>query len=483
MTGKLLRSLLFLTMLLPVIGHPLSAQMISHPGAPPSRDAAFYTDKVLVFYSPTCGRCIDALDFFERAAVVYPGLPIVCLNIRHPDGRHNIDFLIALSHQFGLPDRGMPRIFIGNTNYAGFYQGGMRVEYSERYGGLFGFRGTLWRRLQAFAQKKGYPMADTEEARILAARGLVAPAATGPGRFWPLLLPLLSGLSWLVLRKRWKGSPQTRRYWLITTIFLLLLALILVLGTVPRDEVTRFARSLPFAPFVMAVALVDGFNPCAFTVLFILLSLLTYTRERARMLLIGTVFTVTSALMYYLFIIILALVGSIFLQHSGDVVLRILGVVVLIAGVINLKDFLYFKQGFSLTLSDKQQQRVGQQAGKISQAASGKALAAAIGGTFLLAVAVNLVELGCTAILPTVYIGALFKRFGAGPSPAHFLWTALYALMYIVPLVVVLTLFMFTFRSRRMTETQGRMLKLLGGVFMVVCGLVMLLLPELLLFR
>lgn len=60
-------------------------------------------------------------------------------------------------------------------------------------------------------------------------------------------------------------------------------------------------------------------------------------------------------------------------------------------------------------------------------------------------------------------------------------WTALYATIYILPLLLILTNFIYSFHSTRLSETQGRRLKLVAGVFMLFFGLVMLLRPELLL--
>ena len=61
-------------------------------------------------------------------------------------------------------------------------------------------------------------------------------------------------------------------------------------------------------------------------------------------------------------------------------------------------------------------------------------------------------------------------------------WTAIYAGIYIIPLLAILLNFIYSFKSSRLTERQGRILKLLGGTFMVFFGLVMIFKPELLMF-
>jgi len=59
-------------------------------------------------------------------------------------------------------------------------------------------------------------------------------------------------------------------------------------------------------------------------------------------------------------------------------------------------------------------------------------------------------------------------------------WTALYALIYILPLLVILVSFIYSFQSSRLNEDQGRILKLFSGVFMLLFGLIMLIKPQLL---
>ena len=69
-----------------------------------------------------------------------------------------------------------------------------------------------------------------------------------------------------------------------------------------------------------------------------------------------------------------------------------------------------------------------------------------------------------------------------GAAPCYFIWTALYAVIYVIPLLLILSNFIYSFESSRMTETQGRILKLVGGLFMLFFGLVMIFQPKLLLF-
>ena len=201
--------------------------------------------------------------------------------------------------------------------------------------------------------------------------------------------------------------------------------------------------------------------------------------------LIGSVFIITSAIMYFIFIMIMIFVGSIFIEKYGTIILTVLGVIITAAGIINLKDFLFFRKGVSLTMSDKEKNKITSKARKIVQTLkknTKKSILLAIGGTVLLAIGVNIVELGCTAILPTVYMSSLINTYGAGIGLWHILWTLLYAFVYIIPLFAILFNFIFTFKSERISEKQGRILKLIAGAFMLLCGLIMIFKPTLLMF-
>ncbi len=109
-------------------------------------------------------------------------------------------------------------------------------------------------------------------------------------------------------------------------------------------------------------------------------------------------------------------------------------------------------------------------------------LLTALGGTILLGIFVNIIELGCTAILPAVYMTSLIQYCSSNLWLCAAFWTAIYALIYIIPLVVILANFIYSFKSSRLSESQGKILKLTAGIFMLFFGLLMIFKPELLTF-
>ena len=286
---------------------------------------------------------------------------------------------------------------------------------------------------------------------------------------------------YMFFEKRFKIDS---RYWTAGFITLVIVAGYVIFTSLPTGVIQKFAKGFPFPVFVFIIALADGFNPCAFTVLAVLLSLLTHTNSRKKMALIGAVFILTSAFMYFLFIMAMNLFGSFMFSQLGQIIFMVLGFLVFVAGLINLKDYFFFKKGISLMIPDDQRQKIFREAGKIvkkvDKAESRTAFLAALAGTVVLAALVNLVELGCTAMFPMAYTSALISNFGKEIGFYHIIYTLFYSLVYVIPLFAILGDFLYTFKSDRVTEGQARLLKLVGGLMMIGLGLVLMLKPDLL---
>ena len=65
---------------------------------------------------------------------------------------------------------------------------------------------------------------------------------------------------------------------------------------------------------------------------------------------------------------------------------------------------------------------------------------------------------------------------GAG----YYGYLALYNLIYILPLLAIVAVFTVTLGVRKLSEQQGRVLKLLSGIMMLGLGVVLLAAPDLL---
>lgn len=231
-------------------------------------------------------------------------------------------------------------------------------------------------------------------------------------------------------------------------------------------DTTRF--SLPTLTVVMAA--LDAFNPCAFFVLLFLLSLLTHTRSRPRMLLIGGTFVFVSGVVYFLFMTAWLSLFAV-LGHVGWLTMGA-GAMAVLMGLANIKDFARPATGPTLGMNASQRSAiVGRVRGLVQLESTWPLLA----GTLLLALAANSYELLCTAGFPMVYTRVLTL---ATPSETEYLLYLLaYNVIYVLPLLVIVLLYVFTLGSRKLSAREGRALKLLSGLMMLGLGLVLLTRP------
>jgi hypothetical protein len=93
-----------------------------------------------------------------------------------------------------------------------------------------------------------------------------------------------------------------------------------------------------------------------------------------------------------------------------------------------------------------------------------------------LAIAANFYELLCTAGFPMVYTRLL--TLSELPPAGYYLYLALYNLIYVVPLGLIVLVFVRSMGARKLTEREGRLLKLLSGVMMLELGALLLVAPE-----
>jgi hypothetical protein len=227
--------------------------------------------------------------------------------------------------------------------------------------------------------------------------------------------------------------------------------------------------SLPALTFVMAG--MDAFNPCAFFILLVLLGLLVHARNRRLMLLVGGVFVFFSGFIYFLF---MAAWLNAFRWIGGiQAVTVAAGAITLALGVINIKDFFWYKRGVSLSLNDGSRHKL---IARMRPLLRGDNIAALLVGTVVLAIAANSYELLCTLGFPMAYTRIL--TLNELPTAQYYLYLLLYNVVYVIPLFVIVVVFTITLGSRKLGESEGRALKLMSGMMLLGLGMLLLLAPE-----
>lgn len=245
--------------------------------------------------------------------------------------------------------------------------------------------------------------------------------------------------------------------------------------TAPEEVTLPFfgkvrVRDFGLPLFTIVLGLVDGFNPCAMWVLIFLLSILVNLKDRFRIALIAGVFVLVSGLAYFAFMAAwLNVFALIRMARTAQIVL---GLVALVIGVINVKDFFAFKKGISLSIPESYKPGIY---ARVRSIVAAKYLTAALAGAMVLAVLVNMVELLCTAGLPAAYTSILHSR--QLPWWQDYAYLSLYIACYMLDDTIMVSIAVVTLSHRKMQESQGRWLKLISGSVVLAIGLVMLFKP------
>lgn len=229
-------------------------------------------------------------------------------------------------------------------------------------------------------------------------------------------------------------------------------------------------QQLSFPVLTIVLAAADGFNPCAMWVLVFLIGLSLGIKNKARRWLLGGTFIVTSALVYFLIMAAwlntLLLLGAVIWLRTGIALLA------LFMGGWSLRDFFRNDQVCKVTAAPARRAILD----KLRALALSASLPLALLGITLLAFAVNVVELLCSAGIPAVY--TQYLALSHLPTWQHYAYLGLYTLVFMADDLLVFILAMMTLEIRGIGQHFTRWSKLIGGTVLLVLGILMLLKPE-----
>ncbi len=221
----------------------------------------------------------------------------------------------------------------------------------------------------------------------------------------------------------------------------------------------------------LLISFVDGFNPCSLWVLSMLLALTLHTGSRRKVFIIGVIFLTVTAAVYALFIA--GLFTFLTIVSFATWIQVLVALVALFFALVNIKDYFWYKEGLSLTISDKTKPGIYQRIRRVIDASqSFWGMAAA---TVVLAGGVSLVEFSCTAGFPVLWTNLLSSQnVTAG---AFVLLLLVYMVIYQLDELVIFFTAVSTLKASRLEEKQGRILKLISGTLMFTLAVVMIVNP------
>jgi cytochrome c biogenesis protein CcdA len=230
-------------------------------------------------------------------------------------------------------------------------------------------------------------------------------------------------------------------------------------------------QAAPILLTTVLIAFLDGFNPCSLFVLTFLLAIIIHSASRKKIFLIGFTFLLVTSAVYGLFI--LGILNIMVFAARLFWIRNIIAALVILVGLFGIKDFLVAQEGPTFSIPEKHKSKFYKQVRRIFYTDS---VLPMIGATAVMGLGIALVELPCTAGFPFIWSTIVA---GMELSTNYFvLLFAIYILIYLLDEVVIFVVAVIKMRSAKMTEEQGRTLKLVAGTLMLVLGLILLIRPE-----
>jgi cytochrome c biogenesis protein CcdA len=218
-------------------------------------------------------------------------------------------------------------------------------------------------------------------------------------------------------------------------------------------------------PTVIVTALIDSINPCAIGVLVLLVSaLLVLSEHRRKMLLTGIIYVTAVFITYFL-----AGLGLLTFIHSmqiGEMVGIMTGFLVIILGLVEIKDFFWYGKGFSLSIPASQIDRIKK------YAEEGTVVAAII-----LGIIVSAVELPCTGGPYLAITTLLAERLDF----MAIMYLLLYNFIFVLPLLIIVLLAYFgttTLDIKHWKDKYKRWMRLVTGLLMLGLGVLLILFAQ-----
>lgn len=249
--------------------------------------------------------------------------------------------------------------------------------------------------------------------------------------------------------------------------------------------------TIPLMIILIGAAVVDSINPCAFGVLFFILGYLAkVSKSRTKVLLDGMAYSLGVFTTYFILglLIFFALQGvesalggeskaetiQEKIQSTGipTYFYQAIGVIIIIAGIFEVKDYFAYGKGFTLSIMPRHVKTIKNNADKLAKI-SHKSKLYGVVFSFLMGVLVALVELPCTGF---VYLGilAILASTTTGLTAGTLTALTIYNIIFVLPLIII-TLIVFKGVKvkglQKWKNDHKKLMRLMTGVVLLLLGL------------
>jgi cytochrome c biogenesis protein CcdA len=214
-------------------------------------------------------------------------------------------------------------------------------------------------------------------------------------------------------------------------------------------------------PLVIGAALVDGINPCAFSVLIFLLLTIISFGSRRKMLEVGASFII--AVFVFYFLSGLGLFTAIQISGVSRAISVVAAFIALAAGVLSFRDA-FRKEGVAALAIPESRKGMIEKFARVGS----------VPAAFALGILVGMFELPCTGGIYLAILSLLSQKMTLVEGVPLLL---LYNLIFILPLVIILVFVSYGVSAERLDTwrvEKRKMVRVIMGLVMIALGILLL---------
>lgn len=224
--------------------------------------------------------------------------------------------------------------------------------------------------------------------------------------------------------------------------------------------------ALPALGTIVLTALVDSINPCAIGVLILLMSTLLVIRRKAEMFRIASLYILAIFLTYFSYGLgLTAFMASVPIVISEYISIAV-GILVVAAGLLEIKDFFWYGKGFTLAIPKKYAQKIKEKMQKLS-----------LGTVLFLGVFVASVELPCTGGPYLAITLLLAQNF----NTSALILLVIYNLIFVLPLVIITAMVLLGVKVQHVhawKQANKAYMRLFTGLILIALGWLLMLIAN-----
>src|SRR3989338_764819 len=223
---------------------------------------------------------------------------------------------------------------------------------------------------------------------------------------------------------------------------------------------------LPTLGTVIVTALIDSINPCAIGVLILIISMLVVYKSKTDLLKYGLIYIFFVFITYFLAGLGILYFLTVIPLYLSEYISIGVGILVVIGGLIEIKDFFWYGQGITLSIPSDKAKKIQKMAKKVTLPAM-----------VVLGVFVAGVELPCTGGPYLAILMFLSQNFNF----QAFLLLLFYNFIFVLPLIVILLMVYFGFKVstiKKWKQKNRTYMRLAVGVLLVFLGWLLILIAN-----